>query len=225
MADSTSPPPAEGSRRAWHAWRVLAGLFVTAVMAVPFVLINRDFTQMTRDMDGTFHGLLRFFALMGISLLFLQVASGAFRPLLRRVFTASGLAQFHKGFGVAGFACLVCHFLFLIHSIGEHWAALNHGLFLLGPVALGVLTVTVSTALALGRLRPRVWFRLHVLNYLVFVVGAVHGLGVGTQTSTLAARLVFAFYLLVAGVGLAYRASSPAWRRRLAPVSRSAVRA
>lgn len=224
MADSTSRAAPQKSSLARHAWRTLTGVFVATVMAVPFVLINRGFALMTRDMDGTFHGLVWFFALMGISLLFLQIALGAFRPILRRVFTASGLAQFHKGFGVAGFACIACHFLFLLHSIGEHWAAVNHGFFLLGPLTLFVLTGTVSTALARGRIGPPVWFRLHVLNYVVFVAGAIHGLGIGTQTSTPAARLVFAFYLLVAATGLAYRASSPVWRRRLAPVARPGTR-
>ncbi len=198
-------------------WRGLATLFVAAVLVAPFALINRAFALATQDMDQTFHMLLRFSALMGISLLFLQIMTGAFRPLLRRVFAPEALNLFHQGFGLAGLGFLLAHFLFLFHGIGEHWAGLNHGFFLLGPVTLTLLTVTVVTALLRGHLRPTVWIRLHVLNYLLFAVGAIHGLGVGTQTSTLAARLVFAFYLALVFAGLMYRASSPVWRNRLAP--------
>lgn len=215
MSDDSPQPEARLAGRTRHAWRLLAGLVVAAIIVAPFVLINRDFALMRQDMDATLHGLLRFLALMGISLLFLQIVSGAFRPLLRRVFTASGLSQFHKGFGLAGFACIVGHFLFLIHSIGEHWAALNHGFFLLGPIMLFVLALSTVTALLIGHLRPDIWRRLHLLNYLVFAGGAIHALGVGTQTSMLATRLLFAFYLAVAAAGLAYRASSAEWRARM----------
>jgi DMSO/TMAO reductase YedYZ heme-binding membrane subunit len=215
MTGGNPQPTAELTGLTRQVWRKLAGLFVAGVLIVPFALINRDFALMRQDMDGTFHGLLRFFALMGISLLFLQIVSGAFRPLLRRAFTPSGLHQFHKGFGLAGFACIGLHFLFLIHSIGEHWDALNHGFFVLGPIMLFVLAVSTVTAILMARLPSGVWRRLHLLNYLVFAVGAIHALGIGTQTAMLSTRLVFAFYLAVAAAGLAYRISSaerrPAW--------------
>ena len=217
MTDTTAPPSSTGPAWSRHVWRGLADLFVAAVLVVPFVLINRAFSLATQSMDETFHMLLRFSALMGISLIFLQIMTGAFRPVLRRIFAPEALRVFHKGFGLAGLGFLILHFLFLLHGIRDHWAVLNHGSFLLGPVVLTFLTVTVVAALLLGRLPPVVWIRLHVLNYPLFVVGAVHGLAIGTQTHTLAARLVFAVYLALALTGLIYRASSPVWRKRLAP--------
>jgi hypothetical protein len=216
MIETVAPESWSGPPRLRRVWRALAVLFVTAVLLGPFFLINRAFALTTENMDETFHMLLRFSALMGISLLFLQIASGAFRPVLARVFAPEALSQFHKGFGVAAFGFLVLHFLFLIHSIGEHWAELDHGFFLLGPIMLAVIAVTVTAAFMRRRLRSGLWIRLHVINYLVFPVGAIHGLGIGTQTGTVAARVVFGVYLASAMAGLLYRASSPAWRRRLA---------
>jgi hypothetical protein len=216
MTDSVAPASSPGSGRVRHVWRALAELFVAAVVVVPFALINRDFSVATRNLDGALQMLLWLCALAGISLLFLQVLTGAFRPVLRRVFAPRALNQFHKVVGLAGFGFVIGHFLFLLPSIRGHWAAFKHGFFVLGPVALFVLAITVATALMLGRLGPRTWIRLHILNYGVFVVGAVHGLAIGTQTHTLAARLIFAFYLALAAAGFVYRASSPAWRSRLA---------
>ena len=83
---------------------------------------------------------------------------------------------------------------------------------------LFVLLVTISTALALRRLFPGVWTKLHVLNYVVFTVGIVHALGIGTQTTMLATRIILAVFLLTVVAGFAYRASSPEWRSRFAPV-------
>ncbi len=48
----------------------------------------------------------------------------------------------------------------------------------LGPVALVLLAVTVSAALARKRLK-RVWRWLHRLNYLLFVVALAHAFKLG----------------------------------------------
>jgi DMSO/TMAO reductase YedYZ heme-binding membrane subunit len=197
----------------------LAILFVLAVVAAPFALINKDFAMLGMGTDETLHTLLRFCALMGISLLFLQIVTGAFRPILRRMFRPRTVQSFHTAFGLTGLALIICHFVFLIPSIGEHWANLNHGFFVLGPIMLLVLLTTITPALLLRRTHPAVWSRLHVLNYLVFTVGLIHAMGIGTQGSALSGRILFAIYLVVGLSGLAYRASSPAWRNRfvLAP--------
>ena len=216
MTGNTAQPSSPASRRIRPVWRALGGLFVAAVVAVPFALINRDFSVAARNGHGTIQMLVWFLALMGISLLFLQVLTGAFRPVLRRVFAPRALNQFHKAVGLAGFALVAGHFLFLLPNIRGHWAASKHGFFVLGPIALFALAVTVATALMLGRLHPRTWIRLHVLNYGVFVVGAIHGLAIGTQTGTPAARVIFALYLALAAAGFVYRARAPEWRNRLA---------
>ena len=209
--------PASESVSPRRAKQGLAISFVLAVSAAPFALINKDFAMLGTGMDETLHTLLRFCALMGMSLLFLQIVTGAFRPILRRSFRPKTVQSFHTGFGLAGLAFIICHFVLLIPSIGEHLANLNHGFLVLGPVMMLVLLTTISTALLLRRTHPAVWSRLHVLNYAVFTVGLIHAMGIGTQGSALTGRVLLAVYMAIGLWGLAYRASSPAWRHRFVP--------
>ena len=202
--------------------RASAIVLVLLVLAAPFALINRGFSMLGMGTDETLHTLLRFCALMGISLLFLQILTGAFRPILSRLYKRGTVQAFHTSTGLLGLALIVCHFVLMIPSIGEHWAGLNHGFFVLGPIMLLVLVTTISTALALRRSHPGVWSRLHVLNYMVFTVGLIHAMGIGTQGSALAGRIVLGVYLVIGLSALAYRARSAAWRRRFVP---AAVRA
>ena len=192
-------------------------LFVLVVLAAPFALINRGFSMLGMGTDETLHTLLRFCALTGISLLFLQILTGAFRPRLSHLFKWGTVQAFHTSTGLLGLAFIVCHFVLMIPSIGEHWAGLNHGFFVLGPIMLLVLITTISTALVLRRTYPGLWSKLHVLNYLVFTVGLIHGMGIGTQGSALSGRIVLGAYLVIGLAGLAYRARSATWRHRFAP--------
>ena len=198
-----------------NGWGVQAVLVALAVIAVPFALINSDLAMIGTGLDETLSTLLRLSALLGISLVFLTIVTGTFQPALRRAFRPSALFSVHEAFGVAGLAFILAHFTLLIPSLGEHWSELNRGYFVLGPITLFVLVVTVSTALVFRRRLPHVWYKLHVLNYVVFTAGVVHALGNGTHADFLATKLIFAAYLLVALFGLIYRASSPEWRRRL----------
>ena len=111
--------------------------------------------------------------------------------------------------------------LWLLPLVQVLWVN-SHGFFVLGPIMLLVLVTTISTALALRRSHPGVWSRLHVLNYMVFTVGVIHAMGIGTQGSALAGRIVLGVYLVIGLSALAYRARSAAWRRRFVP---AAVRA
>jgi DMSO/TMAO reductase YedYZ heme-binding membrane subunit len=192
----------------------LAIVFALAVVAVPFALINSGFSMIGMSTDETLHTLLRLCALLGISFLFLQIVTGAFHPALRRIFKPRVLYKVHTAFGVAGLSFILAHFILLIPSIGEHWAALNHGFFVLGPIMLFVLVVTVTTALVFRRMLPNLWNQLHVLNYIIFTVAIVHALGIGTQSGLLATKLILAAYVLIAVAGFAYRASSAEWRSR-----------
>ncbi|MCL5734388.1 MAG: hypothetical protein M1274_02180 [Actinobacteria bacterium] len=197
-----------------YARRTLATLFVLAVIGIPFALINSGFGAIGTGTDETLHTLLRMSALLAISFLFLQIATGAFRPALRRLFSLRALQGAHTSFGIVGLVFVFAHFFLLTPSVAEHWSMLNHGFFVLGPIMLFFLLITISTALALRKKLPRLWNQLHLLNYSIFVIAVVHSLGIGTQTSLAAARAIWAAYLLIAVAGFAYRASSPEWRRR-----------
>ena len=95
---------------------------------------------------------------------------------------------------------------------------MNHGFFVLGPIMLFVLIVTVSTALALRRVLPGVWSKLHVLNYLVFTVGVIHAMGNGTQGKMLAARIVLGVFMAILVARIHLPGESPQWRSRMVPL-------
>lgn len=198
------------------AVRVLALLVVLGVLAIPFALIGSGLSAIGQGKDETLHTLLRLAALLAISFIFLQIMTGAFRPQLRHYFNAKKLQSTHMFFGLAGFSLAVGHFLLLIPSFWEHWDALNHGFFVLGPVALGLLLLTVSTALLMRKI-PHIWNKIHVINYGIFVVGIAHAMAIGTQGTMLSARIVLGIYAVLALAGLGYRASQPDWRRRMTP--------
>ncbi len=142
-------------------------------------------------------------------------SSPVLRPILRRFYDARRLQSMHVTFGLLGFSFALAHFAFLVPSIGEHWAAVNHGFFILGPVMALLLLATIRTAM----LMRKVWNKVHIFNYAVFIVGVVHGLAIGVQGTMLAMRIIFTAYAALALAGLTYRARSREWRRRLMPVA------
>ncbi len=196
------------------AVRIVFVLVVLGVLAVPFILVGSGLSAIGQGKDETLHTLLQLAALLAISFIFLQIMTGAFRPQLRRYFNTKKLQSTHVFFGVAGFSLAVGHFLLLVPSLREHWDVLNHGFFALGPVALGLLLLTISTALMMRKI-PHIWNKIHVINYGIFAVGITHAMAIGTQGTLLGARIVLGIYAVLALAGLGYRASQPDWRRRM----------
>ncbi|HET7761218.1 MAG TPA: ferric reductase-like transmembrane domain-containing protein [Phycicoccus sp.] len=54
----------------------------------------------------------------------------------------------------------------------------------LGTVALDLTAVVIATSLARSRMPHRAWFLVHLATYLAWLTGVVHGLGIGTDTTT-----------------------------------------
>lgn len=55
----------------------------------------------------------------------------------------------------------------------------------MGAIALDLLIVTVATSLLRQRIGPRVWKVLHWLAYAMWPIAVLHGLGSGTDASSL----------------------------------------
>ena len=86
----------------------------------------------------------------------------------------------------------------------------------LGTLACDVLLAVMVTSAIRARLGFRAWRAVHLTAYVAWVLGTVHGLGIGTDTSYRPARVV---YLGCAGLVVAavlWRALSP--RLRPGPV-------
>ncbi|MFZ0323084.1 MAG: ferric reductase-like transmembrane domain-containing protein [Actinomycetes bacterium] len=91
----------------------------------------------------------------------------------------------------------------------------------LGTIAFDLFAAVVITSLARHRIGPRTWRTVHLLAYAAWPVAVVHGLGTGTDASTLPViALTFACVTVVA-MAAAWRASmlNVVWPGRLALVA------
>lgn len=87
----------------------------------------------------------------------------------------------------------------------------------LGTLALDLLAVVVLTSLARRRFGYRAWFGVHLLAYVTWGLGVVHGFLIGTD-----ARTVWGLAVTAASVGVVAVA---ALARLLAPTARRAEQA
>ena len=99
-----------------------------------------------------------------------------------------------------------------------------------GVVALYLLLAVELTSLARNRLSKRAWRRVHTASFALFVVATIHGLTAGTDTRSVAARMLALAVATVFGGLVAIRlvdvvrppvaAPSPHRGRREMPVRR-----
>jgi predicted ferric reductase len=99
-----------------------------------------------------------------------------------------------------------------------------------GVVAAYLLLAVELTSLARARLSKKVWRRVHTASFVLFIMATIHGLSTGTDTKSVAARLV-TLAVCTAFVGLTAlrvaevarpqpEVASPAARRREMPANR-----
>jgi sulfoxide reductase heme-binding subunit YedZ len=172
--------------------------------------------------DPTFWLLARASGLTAYVLLTLSVLAGLVvksRPFGRSVKTASA-TDVHRFLALLGLGMLTLHGLTLVLD-----STVNVSLTTLvvpfasayraTPVAAGVVAAELAALITLSfSLRPwiggRIWRRLHWATYLVFVLGTVHGLAAGTDSSR-----PWAFSLYLGAVGAVTAAT--AWRALARP--------
>jgi len=94
----------------------------------------------------------------------------------------------------------------------------------LGVVASDVLLAAVLTSLVRARLRHRQWRAVHLTTYAAWVVGLLHGLGIGTETGLTAIRWGYAGCGAVVAAAVALRLvrrPSVGWEPAAAPARRA----
>ena len=202
-------PDLSPAGRRWAAAGAI--LFCIVVIGSAFAIMGGRFAGAFRTAGRARFFLASLAGLLAVSFFFLEIMTGSFRPLLLRAFQAKTMRKAHVTFGLLGLAFVLGHLGLLITRI--HWATENKVFFLFGPIALGLLIITIITALLRNRLRKS-WAWLHLLNYIIFVLAVFHGLVIGAQGAELAMRVIFGIFLAMALVGLAYRASFADWRAR-----------
>ncbi|HET7744463.1 MAG TPA: ferric reductase-like transmembrane domain-containing protein, partial [Gaiellaceae bacterium] len=152
-----------------------AYVLLTAGVSVGLVLRNRwQSTRWPRLITNELHGYLSLLALVFITVHVLAV--------LVDPFTRFGLAE-------------------VLVPFASHYRPFWMGL---GVVALYLLLAVWVSSRLRARIGFRTWRTIHVLAYGVYVAATVHGLGTGSDTSTVWAPMLYAVSILLVG-GLTVR--------------------
>jgi len=147
--------------------------------------------------------------LLGELALQMLIVTLAVSPLRR--FTGVSLIKFRRAFGLLAFYYVTCHLLvWLILDVGilsQIWAdILKRPYITIGMVAFVILIplAVTSSNVAIRKMGPKAWKRLHQSSYVAAVLGAVHYIMVAKtwQVEPL-------LYLAVIGVLLLARVKLP----------------
>jgi predicted ferric reductase len=170
-------------------------LFALGTLIVPPLVVA---TSGTATYSATWTA-LRILALYALTVLFINIMTGSFRPLLVKVFKPKLLFKVHNTTGLVGFSLAVAHMVLVI--VEGLWPGFRN----LGPLALFVLTFT-TTAILLRKHLKRSWRMIHRLNYVVFIVALIHAfkLGIDLQGGGFLSGVLF-FYAALVAAGFVYR--------------------
>jgi DMSO/TMAO reductase YedYZ heme-binding membrane subunit len=183
----------EGTRRKLSSGqrtflRVIVLLAAAATLALPVALASKRPAKV--------------FAMLAFAFIFHNIMTGALSRPLYRIFKAKSVQLYHRVSGALGFTLGVLHMLYLLTGVDVY--AYNKA-WIIGPVALVLLAVTMTAALARKKL-CKVWRTIHQLNYLIFAGLLVKAFIIGSNLQAYRGlRIVFASYGVMAGLALAYR--------------------
>lgn len=182
--------------------RVVVILLAAAALAVPLLVVGLG----PGGFAGASYTALRLFALYAFTLIFMEIVTGAARAEFYMLFKPLRVYRFHIAAGAAGFGMALAHGLIVLFT-GSYRAF--SAVWLIGPVTLGLLCVTVYVALDKHRLSA-VWRRIHQLNYLIFVAVFVKAVIIGSdvRTPTASARfmlVVMVLYMAIAALAVVVR--------------------
>ena len=172
-----------------------------------------------------------------VAVLTLSVALGvlATAPGGSRRWPRFALQTLHRNISLLACALLLAHAVSpVLDSYVSHYAAVTWldvavpfvsayktlGLGL-GTLALDLIAVIVLTSLARQRFSHRTWFRLHLLTYVSWALGVVHGLLVGTDARTSWGLAVTAASIVVVAVAVVVRLLPRRGRAVAVPVTGS----
>ena len=170
-------------------------LLTLGTLVIPPLVVA---TSGTASFDATWTS-LRILALFALTVLFLNVMTGSFRPLLIKVFKPKLLFRVHNTSGIVGFSMAVAHMILVI--VYGLWPGFEK----LGPVALYIFTAT-TIAILLRKYMKKWWRMIHRLNYVVFVIALIHAFQVGTDVKSQAfLEAILIIYAALVGLGFIYR--------------------
>ena len=180
------------------ALQIAAIALALGILAIPPVVVA---TSGTATISATWTA-LRMAGLFAFSLIFMNIVTGSFRPILNRIFKPRNLQQAHMATDLVAFCLALSHgILVVIFGL----AGYNKGVVVIGPIVLVLLAVIIVTAIMRRRLW-HFWRWIHRLNYLIFAAVLVHGLILGYDLKNeFFLKVCFVIYAVVVAAGLVYR--------------------
>jgi len=160
-----------------HKKPVKAGLLLVAaaaLLAPPLIVVLAP--APTQD---TWTSIMRASGFLAFTLIFMNMVTGPLSRWFCLVFKPKHMKRFHIATGVSGFALAVLHgtIVFTMHHYRDHPAT-----WLIGPITLGLMIVTIGVAAERKRL-PQVWRRIHQLNYLIFAALYIKVMWIGSNVT------------------------------------------
>ncbi|MBU1671321.1 MAG: hypothetical protein KKF41_06255 [Actinobacteria bacterium] len=189
-----------------RAHRRLAGtvLFVLAALMLAFLPIV--VTASPAGWSGAVFASLRLTALYAFTLIFMNIVTGALAPWFYAVFGARKESVIHLVTGLAGFTLALAHGLIVLT---QRYYRGYSAAWLIGPVTLGLLVLTVWVALDRKRMK-KAWRVIHQMNYAIFAVIYIKAVIIGSDLkgssrAGVTTLIVFTLYAVIAALALATR--------------------
>ena len=142
----------------------------------------------------------RLLALLAFALMFFQFVLSSRIPWVERGLGPAALFRIHRRWGLIAFALILLHpALLLLSEELQGYASAMSPPKVLGAVTLLALCAAVLAALLSRRLhlKLRTWKKIHKAAYVVFPLGWVHSLLIGTTLQKGPARVLW--FALAAG--------------------------
>jgi DMSO/TMAO reductase YedYZ heme-binding membrane subunit len=184
---------------------VLQGLFIITfviMLALPVVLVAVSGTAT----QAPWFTAMRLLGLEAFTLIFVNIVTGALARRFYRLYKARPFQRFHITCGALGFGMALAHGTIVLV---EHHYRGHNAIWVVGPVALAMLAVTIFVALDRKRL-PKVWRRIHQINYVIFIAVFIKAIAIGSDLTgssgyMLALKILFIVYAVVAALATAER--------------------
>lgn len=192
---------------------LVAGYIILLILPVWVFFSNRGGLAAFSGLDfkNTLSVLFPLVGLLAFSFLSIQFLIGSNRRLLQKIFP--GIVKFHRYHGLMVFVLATLHPLMLLSGLGiatyidTYLKTSRLPFALLGVSAWTLLCVTVITALGAWKLQKfqGVWRKIHILNYLVFILVWFHSWFLGSDVQTSMLKYVWLLYGALAVISILAR--------------------
>ncbi len=199
MAEPAKRADGGGRRR---ALRVLLITTFMAMVLLPLIMVSVSGGATQVPLFTA----MRILGLEAFTLIFVNIVTGALSRWFYRLFKPRPLQRFHIACGAVGFLMALAHGAIVVAK--RYWSGHN-AIWVLGPITLVLLAVTIFVALDRKRL-PHIWRRIHQINYLIFTAVFVKAIVIGSDLTSgkayaVVLKVVFIVYVFIAALATAAR--------------------